>query len=326
MNSFFKSAAGIVIAMGTVAGALFGQDIARPAPVATPAPLSAPAPPAAEMRLLLAQGFFQSSISRSSSSRDVRDREDRNYDQGSRSLDKRDYQAAIGAVDRVIEAKTARGDGAYYWKAYALNKLGRREDALAALAEIPKQYPQSRWLNDSKALEVEIKQSAGHGVSPENESDEDLKLLVINGLMSSDAESVIPLLEKVLADPKNAPRVKERALFVLAQNKSDRAHEIIAQYAKGGANPDLQRTAIRYLGLNRSDSSRDTLVSLYGSVSDKMLRADIIEALFLQGSAKQLVDVARKETDPELKRQAVQKLTLMKSKEATDYLMELLNK
>jgi hypothetical protein len=37
-----------------------------------------------------------------------------------------------------------------------------------------------------------------------------------------------------------------------------------------------------------------------------------------------LIDVARKEPDLELKREAVRLLSSMKSKEATDYLMELL--
>jgi hypothetical protein len=43
-------------------------------------------------------------------------------------------------------------------------------------------------------------------------------------------------------------------------------------------------------------------------------------------SAKGLVEIARKETNPELKREAVQMLSNMKSKEATDYLMELISK
>jgi len=41
---------------------------------------------------------------------------------------------------------------------------------------------------------------------------------------------------------------------------------------------------------------------------------------------KALVDLARKEADPDLKVFAVRQLSTMKSKEATDYLVELLNK
>ena len=43
-------------------------------------------------------------------------------------------------------------------------------------------------------------------------------------------------------------------------------------------------------------------------------------------SAKGLVEIARKESNPELKREAVQMLSSMKSQEALDYMTELLNK
>ena len=39
-----------------------------------------------------------------------------------------------------------------------------------------------------------------------------------------------------------------------------------------------------------------------------------------------MVAIARSEKDPELKKTAVSKLSLMNSKEGTDYLMELLQK
>jgi hypothetical protein len=37
-----------------------------------------------------------------------------------------------------------------------------------------------------------------------------------------------------------------------------------------------------------------------------------------------LVEIARAEKDPELKREAVKKLSVMNNREATDYLLELL--
>jgi hypothetical protein len=51
-----------------------------------------------------------------------------------------------------------------------------------------------------------------------------------------------------------------------------------------------------------------------------------VEALFIQDAARELVQLARKETDPQMRRELVQKLSLMDSKEAQDYMMEILNK
>ena len=48
--------------------------------------------------------------------------------------------------------------------------------------------------------------------------------------------------------------------------------------------------------------------------------------LFIQKNDVALVELARKETNAELKKEIVGRLSLMKSKVALDYLMELLNK
>ena len=82
-----------------------------------------------------------------------------------------------------------------------------------------KSYPSSRWLDDAKALQVEVHQQRGTPVSPESATDEDLKLLALNSLMNTDPERSIPMLEKLLKS-SNSPKLKERALFVLAQNRS----------------------------------------------------------------------------------------------------------
>lgn len=309
------------------------------------------------------------------------------YEQGKYALDNHNYEKAAEIFDKVINAKnpSSRADGAYYWKAYALNKLGKRDEALAALAELPKQFPQSNWLNDAKALQAEVQQAKGQPVSPENQADEDLKLYAINALINSDAERAVPLLEGLLNNPKMSPKLKERALFVLAQSRSDKAHDIVGRYAKGGSNPDLQLAAVQYLGTYRSKESRQLLSEVYGSVSDvnvkravlrsfemsrdidhlagiakseqnadlrreaihqlgnirddqasaslvaaygsetdKNIKADIINSLGNQGSAKQIIECARKESDPELKKVAVRRLSEMRSKEATDFLMEIL--
>ena len=56
------------------------------------------------------------------------------------------------------------------------------------------------------------------------------------------------------------------------------------------------------------------------------VREEVLNAFFLQGNAAAIVAIARGEKDPELKKIAVQKLSIMNSKEGTDYLMEILQK
>jgi hypothetical protein len=54
------------------------------------------------------------------------------------------------------------------------------------------------------------------------------------------------------------------------------------------------------------------------------VKRSIINALFIQQNAPALVTIARSESNPGLKKEAVSRLSIMHSKEATDYLMELL--
>ena len=87
------------------------------------------------------------------------------YARGQSALDGHRWDEALNDFTQAAAKGGARADGALYWKAYVLNKLGRRDDALAAIAELRKSYAASRWLDDAKALEMEVKQANGQPVS-----------------------------------------------------------------------------------------------------------------------------------------------------------------
>jgi hypothetical protein len=102
--------------------------------------------------------------------------------------------------------------------------------------------------------------------------------------------------------------------------------EKLLELARTEKDPTLRRSAIRNLGTMGESKSGEALVAMYANEKETDIRKEIIQALFVQQNAKALVDIARKETDPEMKKQAVQKLSLMNSKEGTEYFMEILNK
>jgi HEAT repeat protein len=73
-----------------------------------------------------------------------------------------------------------------------------------------------------------------------------------------------------------------------------------------------------------SNGHGDVLVSVYQSDTNQEVRSAVLNALFIQGNGKALVDLARVEKDPHRKEQIVQKLSLIHSKESTDYMLEIL--
>ena len=98
----------------------------------------------------------------------------------------------------------------------------------------------------------------------------------------------------------------------------------LAELAQKETDPRLRREAIQKLGLTGASKSAAVLKQMYGTEKDLDIKRTILNAFFIQGNAATLVEIARAEQDPKLKRDAVQKLSLMHSKEATDYMMELL--
>ena len=231
--------------------------------------------------------------------------DDHLYSEGQRALDSRHWDEALDCFGQVISRNGSRVDGALYWKAYALGKLGRRDEAAAAIAELHKSYAGSRWLDDAKALELELKQASGQNVSPDAVSDDELKLMAINGLMQSDPDRAIPLLESQLKGSAS-PNVKRNTLFVLAQSNSPKAQALLEQIARGGANPDLQIKAIGYMDQRRKPNNNVQVLSeIYAGTSDAAVKRAILLAHASIRDKDFLLRVARTEKSPELREFAI---------------------
>ena len=241
---------------------------------------------------------------------DLDDRADDLYDEGREAIEEGRYDRAIDRFNRLIELKTSRTDAALYWKAYSLAKLGQRADALNTLADLQKRFVDSRWSKDAKSLEVEVRQASGQTVSPASQDDDELKLMALRGIMQSDPEQAYPIIEKMLSGP-NSPRVKDRALFVLSQSRGARARDVIAGVAKGNANPDLQLRAIRYLGIMNGAENRQVLADVYKSSPDPSVKRAILRSFVVARDRERLLSIARTETSPELRGEAVQQLGVM---------------
>jgi HEAT repeat protein len=238
------------------------------------------------------------------------DRADDLYDEGRDAIEEGKYDRAIDRFNKLIELKTTRTDAALYWKAYSLAKLGQRAEALNTLADLQKRFADSRWSKDAKSLEVEVRQASGQTVSPASQDDDDIKLMALRGMMSSDPEQALPIIEKVLSGT-NSPKVKDRALFVLSQSRGARARDIIAGVAKGNSNPDLQLKAIRYLGIMNGTENRQLLADVYKSSPDPAVKRAILRSFMVAGDRERLLSVAKTETTPELRGEAVQQLGVM---------------
>lgn len=252
------------------------------------------------------------------------------YDDGREALDEDRYDQAQAKFKQLADLNGPQTDAALYWKAYAENKLGKRDVAMATIADLKKRFPQSRWQKDANVLELEVKQSSGQSVKPADQSDEELKMLAIQGLMNSDPERALPLLEKVL-NGSASPREKSKALFVIAQSGSPQAREILGRIALGQSNPDLQRKAVEYLGIfggvrggveggikggvtgsvGNKGSARQILAEVYASSGDASVKRAVLRSYMLAGDRQNLFTAAKSEKDESLRREAIRQLGLV---------------
>jgi hypothetical protein len=236
------------------------------------------------------------------------------YDSAHQLIDSGRYDRAIDQLNRLIQqfdgktdAIANRVDAALYWKAYAQLKESTHNEALATLSDLQKRFADSRWLKDARALEVEVKQAAGQRVSPDGQADEELRLLALRGLMQSDPERGLPMIEQLMAG-SGSVRLKENALFVLSQSRAPRAREILASVARSSSNPDVQLRAVRYLGTMRTPESRQALDDIYRSSSDATVKRAIISAYVSSEAIDRLTEIARTDKDLQLRRTAIRNM------------------
>jgi HEAT repeat protein len=102
--------------------------------------------------------------------------------------------------------------------------------------------------------------------------------------------------------------------------------DALGAIASSEQDPDLRRKAIRNMGAKGGSAAIPAILAIYSKSSDEESKKAATDALFVAGDAHDLVALARSEKDPAARKNIVGKLAVMHSKEATDYMLELLNK
>ena len=232
------------------------------------------------------------------------------YNDGRGYLDEENYGDALKKFTELAQMNGPLTDAAFYWKAYTENKQGKRQAALETVADLKKRFPQSRWNKDASALELQVRQESGVKTNPDAVSDDELKLLALQGLMNSDPQKALPIVEKILSGP-SSPTVKSKALFVLAQSGSPQAMDILGRVALGQSNPELQRKAVEYLGIFGGERASQTLAQVYTSTSDAHIKSAVLKSYMVSGNRQSLFSAAKNEKNEALKHEAIKQLGMV---------------
>ena len=101
--------------------------------------------------------------------------------------------------------------------------------------------------------------------------------------------------------------------------------QITASFRRKPRSESVRTAAIHGLGIS-GNGARRMLVDIYNTDRNPEVRRTALEGLFINDADDELIALARKETDPEMKRSIIEKLSLMDSRKSKEYMMEIINK
>ncbi|TQV89359.1 HEAT repeat domain-containing protein [Aliikangiella coralliicola] len=104
-----------------------------------------------------------------------------------------------------------------------------------------------------------------------------------------------------------------------------RGYQSLVSIVKTEKDDELLTYSVEKLGHFNAKETGDILSNLYTQRDSAAVKKGIIKALFIQSNAKGLINVIKVEKDPDLKRRALKKLSVMDSDDAIDYFTKILD-
>ena len=229
------------------------------------------------------------------------------YTKGQQLLDDGKWAAAETTFKKLVANNGKKRDAGLYWLAYSQFKNNQHQAALTTIARLSKDFPNSNWLDDAKALKVEIADSRGE---PLEIDDDELKLYAINSLMNSSSKKAVPLLSKIILG-NGSDKIKKRALFVLSQSNKPEAYELIAKLAMDDSDVSIQKYAVHTLAISGSQKAIPLLEKVYSTTTSKEIKMLVIHGFMVSNTSDELLRIARNEKDIELKSNAIKTIGIL---------------
>lgn len=151
----------------------------------------------------------------------------------------------------------------------------------------------------------------------QGESDEELRGNAIELLGVLDATTELRELYRTESSSELRRRIADA--FMIADDA-----EALIEIAKTDADPEVRRAAIEGLALVESPAAKQALSDIYSSASEVEVKLWVIDGFMLQDDSAKLIEIARAESSPELRRAAIEALSLVDDESAEEFLLELL--
>src|SRR2546422_980954 len=307
---------GMVLLSALVAGGLFGRS-----------PRNAVAG-AYVQELGKLNRFIQSS--------DAKDEAMKVFRQGRDQIEDENWSGAAATFTSFIAdyPKHKDVDAALYWTAFALKKQGKFAEADRQLERLIHEHSRSSWLDDARAMRIEIAGQTGNQQMVERELDkydQVIKAIALQSLFQSNPERAAAFVADLLKPSSAADRrLKENAIDLLGQHSGPKTTPILMELARDQTDPKLRKKAIFWLGQSGDESAFDLLkeVAMHpvNTEADTEVAKAALFALSQHSSPRAyelLVELARGASSTELRRNAIFMIGQRGQEAAVDDLMKI---
>ena len=189
---------------------------------------------------------------------------------------------------------------AYYWHAFALQRLGGDQnlgEALATLETQAQKFPKAATRGDAAALRSRMEgvlarrgdqamattlmgraEGATHDGCPRASDDE--RIDALNAVTQMDADKAMPILKKVLARREACTQqLRRTAVWLVASRKQPEAAGILMNVAKTDPDREVREQAVFWMANVPTDEATTMLIDLARRGDDLVLRKRAVYAL-----------------------------------------------
>lgn len=236
--------------------------------------------------------------------------EERLYDAGVKAVNLGDWVEATSAFQKVIDLKGRRADGAYYWKAYSLQRYGQIAAAKATCEDLRRLHPESEWLNECSELELNVRPQYKGDSTLGGKPDDDMRMFALNRLMQENETQGLVQITEILRG-NYSEDLKRNALLVVSHDSSSTAQKYLDDVAEFHNDPIVQTAAIQIIMATRGHDDAALFQSAYKRSSDAEVKITIIDSYLIRGDLEDLTETATVEKNSSIANKAIEGLVAL---------------
>lgn len=224
------------------------------------------------------------------------------YEKARAALNRERYKQAVRHFERIHERypQSVYADDALYWHAFALyqlavNRRGGDADDLQEAVELLERrrdrYPDAGTTREAEALTARLLAQLALQGDPgatvrtheqaEDGDDEDLRIIALNALLQMNSRRAVPILRRILVERRDetSSELRERAVFVLSQKRTDETAEILLDVVRNDPDGEIRAQAVFWLSQVPGEEAVDVLEAILRTSEDEAVQEKAIFAL-----------------------------------------------